>query len=144
LIDAIGNKSKTVPLRLADIISAWFEHDPINAKKFRLELSYEEIAKLYEEGKIKKKMSNSAPENVAFKKSLRPAPRPSDYLAKRFSSDFTRWLFNNHLIPGDKLFENDRLARTYKVIRSGWHDSTPLKNRSETRNTRLFKQSDAT
>jgi hypothetical protein len=136
LIDEHGNKSREMLLRLAEVLRAWFERDPNDRKKFKLELSYEKIAKLYEGGRIKKNAPDATAENINFRQSLRSSEKSKKhedeprYFATRFASDFRRFL-KPYKISKKDLFDNDKTHRKYFRVPSGWHETRPMVGRAE-------------
>ena len=142
LKDANGNESRKVPLRLADVISAWFENDPINTKNLKLKLSYAEIAKSYEGGRVRKNAPTATDNDVKFRQSSKPKNIENNprFFATGFASDFSRWL-KPYKIFGKYLFENNKSDQTYSIVRSGWHKTKPMINRGQTRNVPLYSQS---
>lgn len=134
-IDNQDQVSKKVPLRLADVINAWFAHDPTTPGKLRRQLSYAEIGAIFIRGRIRKTVPATAAEaEIRFREqnffgSGNLQKNPADF-ATRFATDFTRWLKNNGVV-GDQLFKNDKAGQRYVIVSAGWHPTRPLINRGE-------------
>ena len=151
LIDVHGNKSRRLHPRLADVISAWFGRDPVT-KRIKLELDYATIGRWYEGGKVRKKTRtpDATDADIATRlelrnpesKKLKLFRESPEKFATGFASDFTRWLKGYH-IRGEDLFENNESARTYYIVRSGWHQTSPMINRAERRKVTQLNRSDS-
>lgn len=131
-IDSKKQPSRKVPLRLADVIIAWFAHDPTTPGKLKRKLSYAEIGAIYIRGRIRQKAPATATEadlKVRLENRLKPGKGTASY-ATAFASDFTRWLKNNG-VDGIRLFDNDKGGERYLIVSVGWHPTRPIINRAE-------------
>lgn len=131
-IDSKKQPSRNVPLRFADVIIAWFAHDPTTSGKLKRKLSYAEIGYKYLLGIVRKKAPATATEadlKVRLENRLKPGKGPESY-ATRFATDFTKWI-KNYGLDGGSLFANDKTAMRYIIVGTGWHRSQPLIKRGE-------------
>ena len=137
LIDAYGNPSRELPLRLADVLRAFFEHDGQDSKKLKLELSYKEIRDIYLVGRVRKKAPKATKQDMNFRLSLKTLKSkkfredPDAYWATCWATDFRRWLKPYSLDKKGLLFRNEDGAREYYLVRTGWHATRPMVNRGE-------------
>jgi hypothetical protein len=147
LIDSAGQPSEKLPLFFIDVICAWFEKDPLNRNKPKLELTYQEIKDAYFTAKGEKNAPKGATDaDIDFRVKLwhekhpKAAEKGPEYYATMlFARAFTRLLTEKYTIGKDKLFINDEKAQKYKVNIHGWLMSRPIINHAEATKMLLLK-----
>jgi len=131
-IDADGKPSPQLPLRLVDVVRAWFEPHPLNKKSIQSKLSYVVIANLYVRGTIKDDAPNLNEKEILDRLEYRQVKEKPAYFAQRFATDLRRILGGDgYGIPSKVLFRCDERSQSYYLVPSALHKTKPVVNIGE-------------